>query len=264
MSDLYFCPTVGEIESASGSGFKGGTCCAHPELHAYLGYSNPGIEALSQYLSDKARKEYAGPPTHPGQEDPTTIKWVSNADEAKAELLRLQKVARYYRDGGDCPGYETEPNTCRCGCEGCAHNCAAHTGIDPEDGLPAPCKTCGQPWHKGHQCTALEAVTKAIARHDLVNLVGLEPHQDLPDPDHHFWTLWRATAEVALTAYSSYIEHLAHAYLSTGCRHGEHGYCQSNTGSQGQKTPAVCKFCEAPCVCPCHIDTPAATEEKLP
>lgn len=114
-SDLYFCPTVGEIESTGGGGFKNGTCCAHPELHTYLGYSTPGIEAISQYLSDKVREQYAaGPdlsdwqspedavydalPVHPGQNDPTTINWVSDADEAKAELLRLQKVARYYRD----------------------------------------------------------------------------------------------------------------------------------------------------------------------
>lgn len=163
MSDLYFCPTVGEIESAQGSGFKGGTCCAHPELHTYLGYSTPGIEAISQWLSDKARQEY---------------------QEADSD--------------------------------------------------------------------ALEHVTKAIARHDMVNLVGLEPHQDLPDPDHSFWELWRATARVAITAYNGYTEHTDHHYLSTGCRHGEHGYCQSNTGSQGQKRPAECKFCGSKCVCSCH------------
>jgi len=28
---------------------------------------------------------------------------------------------------GRCPGYETEPSICRCGCEGCVHNCSAHT-----------------------------------------------------------------------------------------------------------------------------------------
>jgi hypothetical protein len=43
-----------------------------------------------------------------------------------------------------------------------------------------------------------------------------------------------------------------HVYLSTGCRHHEHGYCQSHTGLSGAKTPASCKFCGAPCVCPCH------------
>ena len=28
---------------------------------------------------------------------------------------------------GRCPGYETDPNICRCGCEGCGSNCSAHT-----------------------------------------------------------------------------------------------------------------------------------------
>lgn len=27
---------------------------------------------------------------------------------------------------GRCPGYETEPNVCRCGCYGCQHGCGAH------------------------------------------------------------------------------------------------------------------------------------------
>ncbi|GAB2696608.1 hypothetical protein [Kitasatospora kifunensis] len=52
-----------------------------------------------------------------------------------------------------------------------------------------------------------------------------------------------------------------HDYLSTGCLHGDmvlpdgrtgHAYCQSDTGAAGTKTPAVCKFCGAPCRCDCH------------
>lgn len=43
-----------------------------------------------------------------------------------------------------------------------------------------------------------------------------------------------------------------HQYLSTGCFHGDHAYCQSDTGAAGTKTPAQCKFCAAPCVCTCH------------
>ncbi|MFE0472410.1 hypothetical protein ACFW2V_12420 [Streptomyces sp. NPDC058947] len=27
---------------------------------------------------------------------------------------------------GRCPGYEAQPNICRCGCLGCEHNCSAH------------------------------------------------------------------------------------------------------------------------------------------
>lgn len=43
-----------------------------------------------------------------------------------------------------------------------------------------------------------------------------------------------------------------HEYLSTGCLHGEHAYCQGLTGQAGPKKPGRCKFCDAPCVCPCH------------
>ena len=56
-----------------------------------------------------------------------------------------------------------------------------------------------------------------------------------------------------------------HRYLSTGCLHGDmllpdgrtgHQYCQGDTGHAGSKTPAQCKFCEAPCICPCHAKEP--------
>lgn len=43
-----------------------------------------------------------------------------------------------------------------------------------------------------------------------------------------------------------------HEYLSTGCLHGEHIYCQSMTGRAGPKVPASCKFCGARCQCWCH------------
>lgn len=47
-----------------------------------------------------------------------------------------------------------------------------------------------------------------------------------------------------------------HVYLSTGCLHGEHAYCQSTHGQAGLKTPAQCKFCQAACTCHCHNTTP--------
>jgi hypothetical protein len=34
---------------------------------------------------------------------------------------------------GRCPGYETEPNICRCPCEGCKHNCSAHQNTQTGD-----------------------------------------------------------------------------------------------------------------------------------
>lgn len=47
-----------------------------------------------------------------------------------------------------------------------------------------------------------------------------------------------------------------HVYLSTSCFHDQHTYCQSETGACGHKIPGQCKFCAAPCVCPCHVKTP--------
>jgi hypothetical protein len=46
-----------------------------------------------------------------------------------------------------------------------------------------------------------------------------------------------------------------HTYLSTGCRHDQHGYCSNVDGIAGLKKPAQCKFCQAPCICPCHPTT---------
>ncbi|MEV5140352.1 hypothetical protein AB0K71_05915 [Streptomyces syringium] len=47
-----------------------------------------------------------------------------------------------------------------------------------------------------------------------------------------------------------------HVYLSTSCQHDQHGYCSSNTGSNGtvewDKAATRCKFCPATCICRCH------------
>lgn len=44
-----------------------------------------------------------------------------------------------------------------------------------------------------------------------------------------------------------------HVYLSTGCYHGDHAYCQRGVrGDGGEKRPAQCKFCDARCICDCH------------
>lgn len=43
-----------------------------------------------------------------------------------------------------------------------------------------------------------------------------------------------------------------HFYLSTGCLHGDHGYCQAPAGKVGAKQPARCKTCPARCRCRCH------------
>lgn len=49
-----------------------------------------------------------------------------------------------------------------------------------------------------------------------------------------------------------------HQYLSTGCLHDKHEYCQADAvakdGGVLRKVPAQCKFCEAPCICDCHSE----------
>lgn len=55
-----------------------------------------------------------------------------------------------------------------------------------------------------------------------------------------------------------------HYYLSTACLHQFHDYCAAPvartdgyaTRSGEPKTPAVCKFCQARCICPCHRGEP--------
>lgn len=47
---------------------------------------------------------------------------------------------------------------------------------------------------------------------------------------------------------------MEHQYLSTGCLHGRHDYCQSPSREDGyEKRPAQCKWCTAACECPCHV-----------
>lgn len=60
---------------------------------------------------------------------------------------------------------------------------------------------------------------------------------------------------VTLTRYAHRLG--AHHYLATGCLHGQHAYCQGQTGRAGTKKPATCKFCDARCICHCHQETAA-------
>jgi hypothetical protein len=61
-------------------------------------------------------------------------------------------------------------------------------------------------------------------------------------------------------------EQLPHIYVSTGCRHGQHHYCKSETGVAGQKHPGTCKFCFTQCLCDCHNEpndeTPPPPHQK--
>ncbi len=64
-----------------------------------------------------------------------------------------------------------------------------------------------------------------------------------------------------------------HAYVSTGCVHGDlvlpdgltgHEYCRGMTGYQGAKRGGSCKHCGALCQCPCHRDAPLPTPATPP
>ncbi|MFJ8345075.1 hypothetical protein ACIQ9J_01605 [Streptomyces sp. NPDC094153] len=78
------------------------------------------------------------------------------------------------------------------------------------------------------------------------------------DFTYAYGVLGYPTPEELLTAYDRTRQtdaEAGHVYLSTSCLHGEHGYCSNVDGIAGLKKPAQCKFCAAPCVCPCHSAT---------
>jgi hypothetical protein len=56
MTDMYFCPTAREVESATDGGFK--VCCSHPEQHLPMPDS-PVAQAVSMALSEAAKREFA-------------------------------------------------------------------------------------------------------------------------------------------------------------------------------------------------------------
>ncbi len=66
----------------------------------------------------------------------------------------------------------------------------------------------------------------------------------------HYARKWREFEEHPQTIVDG--EHL---YLSTGCLHGNHAYCQNKEGQAGPKVPGECKHCSAGCICPCHGET---------
>lgn len=70
-----------------------------------------------------------------------------------------------------------------------------------------------------------------------------------------------ALDEIAARETSEGAESGEHVYLSTGCLHGDHAYCQAKAGAVGAKTSATCKFCAAPCVCTCHGGSAALDAE---
>jgi hypothetical protein len=75
----------------------------------------------------------------------------------------------------------------------------------------------------------------------------------------------------AVAAEARWYAALPHEYLSTSCLHASepgredlHGYCQAKIGQAGEKRPASCKFCAAPCICPCHTPAGKAGAARWP
>lgn len=48
--------------------------------------------------------------------------------------------------------------------------------------------------------------------------------------------------------------YMSTGYMSTGCLHGDHAYCQNKEGRAGPKKPGECKHCGAHCICSCHAE----------
>lgn len=61
-----------------------------------------------------------------------------------------------------------------------------------------------------------------------------------------------AQVQMFITTLQQMTREHGHVYLSTGCLHDDHDYCNAKTGAVGPKAPAECKFCTAKCICPCH------------
>ena len=111
------------------------------------------------------------------------------------------------------------------------------------DDAEAWCKTCRRVWGgPRHQCETDTEQRLAQVEALAARIEAGHPVQDNP---HNLAAAIRDAAADRPPADG-------HTYLSTGCRHGEHGYCQSHTGLSGAKKPSVCKFCGAHCICGCH------------
>ncbi|MGA5604028.1 hypothetical protein ACPCUF_23835 [Streptomyces griseoincarnatus] len=131
---------------------------------------------------------------------------------------------------------------------------------------PGYCPSCGRgdvtPTAEEYEQQRQRAL-EAEAALDRVRAVPDHPLAQPAPPDHEqvgYVKGWMAASAAYLAALDgeqpapapAATEATSHIYLSTGCLHGHHDYCQSHTGRDGTKTPAQCKFCAAPCTCGCH------------
>lgn len=154
---------------------------------------------------------------------------MDRADRAEAALARVRALHQPQHDGSGFPDSQQCSTCSQDGGDGYQYlvpwPCPTIRALDQQ---PEPCD--GRPC-AGTGCSHEQAAA-ALTAHD--EAAGL----------------YTAPAPAATEATTG------HVYLSTGCLHGHHDYCQNHTGHSGTKTPAQCKFCAAPCTCGCHQEQP--------
>ncbi len=94
------------------------------------------------------------------------------------------------------------------------------------------------------------------ARASYLHSMGLERPLhwvELPERDQTAW-IAAGQAIIRLLDRDGPDHESSHFYMSTGCLHDNHAYCQSKTYPEGSKEPAKCKFCDARCLCICHVE----------
>jgi hypothetical protein len=120
----------------------------------------------------------------------------------------------------------------------------------------------------GEAANALAAVLPARADRAAVLGEAATTYEEILEnaPDHakdpRYWTAVRDVTLGLRRMADETPQPTGHVYLSTGCLHGEHRYCQNVDGIVGLKKPAQCKFCAAPCVCLCHTAAAPAVEAQ--
>ncbi|MFJ3699548.1 hypothetical protein ACIPW9_36400 [Streptomyces sp. NPDC090052] len=239
----YYCPTVGEIESDCHGGFD--VCCARPDLHQPLRASlrDQYAEALAgtagskAFLADGSEWEHA------------RAAWYAHADAVLAVRDTAMEQLRESLRAAEARTAELEQQIV-IDTEVMEHADTETDGIIAAGRWFKELAERTQVWgqqgnDRANRYRARVDAGKAECRALNTEVRGLSPVALAARRDAV------ARIRAALDPVGD-VQPAAHWYLSTGCLHGEHAYCQGETGQAGAKTPAQCKFCAAPCQCTCH------------
>lgn len=109
--------------------------------------------------------------------------------------------------------------------------------LDP-DAVPLPER---DGWHCPVCDETYDEPCVAHVRADWVEALARRPKVDVVHADgtHHYWSTWCRCA-------------------------GNHDACNATTINGGPRTPARSKCCDSPCICPCHNEPSAPTEQEAP